>query len=103
IDLAYLVEAREREEELAVERDLTADQPGVAALRDQWRLGLVRELEDRLDLGDRAGMQQHRRASTVNAAAFNQIRLKRSGIGNCVSVTDNGREARQQVGRGRAS
>ena len=83
-------------------RDLPADQPGVAALRDQRRLGLVRELEDRLHLGDRAGPQQHRRAAMIDAAAFDQIRLERSRVGDRVFVADDGRKARQQVGRGRA-
>ncbi len=103
IHFADLVEARERKDKFAVERDLPADQAGIAALRDQRRLGLVRELEDRLHLGDRAGTQQHRRAAMIDAAAFDQIRLERSRIGDCVSVADDGRKARQQVGRGRAS
>ena len=47
IDFADLVEPRQREDQFAVERDLAADQAGIAALRHQRRFRLVGELEDR--------------------------------------------------------
>ena len=100
IDLADLVEAGERKDQLAVERNLSADQPGIAALRHQRRSGLVGELEDRRHFAGRAGPQQHRRAAVIEAAAFNQERLERRRIGDGVFLADNGREAWQQFGSG---
>ena len=98
IDLADLVEPREREDQFAVERDLPADQPGIAALRHERRLGLVGELEDRHHFVDRAGPQQHRRAAVIEPAALDQERRERGRIGDGVFVADDGREARQQIG-----
>ena len=45
---ANSVEPCQRQDELAVERDLSADEPGVATLGHQRGLGLVGQFEDRL-------------------------------------------------------
>ena len=49
VDLADAVEPRQREHDLALVRRLAADEAGIAALRHDWRPGLVRELQDRRD------------------------------------------------------
>ena len=100
IDLADLVETGEREDQFAVERNLSADQAGIAALRHQRRTGLVGELEDRRYFADRAGPQQHRGTAVIEAAAFYQERRERRRIGDGVFLADDGCKARQQVGGG---
>ncbi len=84
IDLADLVEPGERQHDLAVERDLPADQPGVAALRHDGGLGLVGELEDRGHFVDRARPQHHRRVAVVEVAHLDQIGLLHLRIGDRV-------------------
>src|SRR6185437_3041522 len=39
----------------------------------------------------------------IDAAALDQVRLQRGLIGDCIFFADDGRKARQQVGRGRAT
>ena len=103
IDLADFVEAGERDQQFAVERNLAADQAGIAALRHHRRAGLVGELEDRRHFGDRAGAQQHGGAAVIEVAALDQIGRERGRVGDGVSVADDLGEARQQIGRWRAA
>ena len=103
IDFPNFVEPRQRKDQLAIEGDLAANQPGVAALRHQRGLGLVGQLEDCLHLTDRTGPQQHRRAAMVEATAFDKKRFKGSGIGDRISVADDCCKARQKIGRRRAA
>ena len=84
VDLADAVEPGEREHELAAVRDLPADQPGIAALRHDRRAGLVGELEDGGDLGDRARPQHRRRRAAIEVAALDQVFLLLGRIGDGV-------------------
>ena len=47
VDLADAVEPVERQHDLVVQRDLAADEPGIAALRHDRRRGVVGEFENR--------------------------------------------------------
>ena len=75
VDLADAVEPLEREQDLAVVRRLAADEAGVAALRHDRRAGLVRELQDRGDLGGRARPQHQRRAAVIEPALLDHVGL----------------------------
>ncbi len=98
VDLADAVEPGERDQELAVVRDLPADQPGIAALRHDRRAGLVGEPQDRGDLGDRARPQDRGRRAAIEIAALDQVFLLLGRIGDGVFFADQRDEARQQVG-----
>ena len=97
VHLADPVEPVEREHDLAVMRDLAADEPGVAALRHDRRSGLVREPQDGRHLGDRARPQHHRGVAVIEVAHLEQIRLLHRRIGDGVSLADDRREAGEQV------
>ena len=101
IDLADAVEAVERQHDLAVLRDLPADQAGIAALRNDRGRGVVRELEDFGDLGDRARPQHHRGMSAKHVAHLDEIRRLRLRIGDGVLLPHDRDEAGQEIGRGK--
>ncbi len=84
IDLADAVEAIEREHDLAVLRDLAADQAGIAALRHDRGRGLVGELEDGGDLADAARPQHHRGVAAEHVAHLQEIGRLRLRIGDGV-------------------
>ena len=100
VDLADAVEPRERQHDLAMVRDLPADEAGIAALRHDRRARLVGELEDRGDLGDRARAQHHRRAAVIEIALLDEIGLLRGRIGDGVARADDRREPREEIGCG---
>ena len=97
VDLADLVHAVERQHDLAVMRNLPADQPGIAALRHDRRLRLVGEFEDRRYLRDRARPQHHRGVAMIEVAHLAQIRLLHGRIGDGVFLADDRGEAGQQI------
>ena len=99
IDLADLVEAGERQHDLAVQRNLPADQPSIAALRHDGGLGLVGELEDCRHFRDRSRPQYHRRLAAIEVAHLDQIRLLRLMVRDRVLFSDNADETGEQVGR----
>ena len=101
VDLADAVEPGQRQHHLAVERNLAADETGVAALRHDRGRRLVGELEDRRDLIDRAGTQHQRRAAVIEPAALDEEGLLRARIGDGVASADDRGEARDQFGRQR--
>ena len=103
IDLADFIESGQRQYQFAVERNLSADQSGIAALRHHRRFGFVGEFEDRRDFLRRAGAQHQRRTALIQATAFDQMRRERLRVGDGIFVADDLHEARQQVGRGRAA
>ena len=98
IDLADAVEPVERQHELAVLRRLSADQAGIAALRHDGGPGLVCELEDGRDLGDRARPQHQRRMPVEHVAHFDEIGRLRLRIGDGVLLAHDRDEAGQQIG-----
>ena len=102
IDLADLVEPGEREHDLAMMRDLPADQPGIAALRHDRGLGFVGELEDRRHLVDRARPQHYRRVAVKEVAHLDQIGLLRRAVGDGIFGVDDTDKAGEQVGCERA-
>ena len=81
VDLANTVETVERKHDLAVLRDLPADEAGIAALRDDRGPGLVRKLEDFRDLGDRSRPQHHRARPAKHVARLGEIGRLRLSIG----------------------
>ena len=98
IDLAHAVEPLEREHDLAVLRDLAADQAGIAALRHDRGRGLVRELEDCRDLVDRARPQHQRADAAKHVARLGEIGRLRVAIGDGVFLPDDRDEACEQIG-----
>ena len=100
IDLADAVEAIERENDLAVMRNLSADETGIAALRHDRGAGRIRQFQNLGNFGHRARPQHHRRVSAEHVAHLDQIRHLLRRIGDGEFVADDRREARQEIGRG---
>ena len=90
IDVAHAVEPLERDHDLmaGLERDLPADQPGIAALRHDGRLGLVGEFQDRRDLSRFAGLEHQRRLAAIAVAPFDQIGRHAGFVANGVLLAD---------------
>src|SRR5262249_34014620 len=88
----------EREHEFAPVRDLPADQPGVAALRNEWRARLVGELEDRRDLRHRPWAEHRGRAPVIKPTHLDQIRLLFSRLGDQIFAADDVAEAGEEGG-----
>ena len=86
IDVAHAVEPLQRDHDLMarLERDLSADQPGIAALRHDLRPGLVGKFQDRRDFFRAAGLQHERRLAAIAVAPFDEIashfRLVANGV-----------------------
>ena len=99
IDLANAIEAVEREHDLAVLRDLPADEAGIAALRNDGRGRFVRELEDVGDLRHRARPQHDRGVAAEHVAHLQEIGRLRLRIGDGVLVAHDRNEAGQEIGR----
>ncbi len=98
IDLADAVEPVERQHDLVVQRDLAADEAGIAALRHDRRRRLVGELEDFRHFVDRRRPQHHRRMALEHVAHLDQIRRLLLRIGDGVFLADDRGEAREQRG-----
>jgi hypothetical protein len=94
-----VVEAGQRQHHLAVERNLAADEAGVAALGDDRRRRLVGELKDRRNLLDGAGAHHQRRAAVIEPAAFDEEDLLLAWIGDGVARAHDRGEARDQLRR----
>ena len=98
IDLADLVHAVERQHDLAVVRDLSADQAGVAALRHDRGRGLVGDLEQLGNLPGRARPQHHRRVAGPQRAELDQIGRLLVLVGDGVLLADHGDQAGERRG-----
>ena len=99
IDLADLVHAVERQHDLAVVRNLSADQAGVAALRDDRGRGLVGDLEQLGHFLGRARPQHHRRVAGPQRAELDQIGRLLVLVGDGVLLADHGDQAGERCGR----
>ena len=97
IDLADAVEPVEREHDLVVQRNLAADQPGIAALRHDRRCGLVGELEDIGYFGNRCRPQHHRRVALEHVAHLDQVRRLGLRVGDGEFLPDDRDKAREQL------
>ncbi len=99
IDLADAVEAVEREHDLAVLRDLSADQAGIAALRhDRRARSRSRACRIAATSRDRARPQHQRRVAAIQVAHLDQIGRLRLRIGDGVFLADDRGEAGEQIG-----
>ena len=96
IDFPDLVEAVERQQDLALMRDLTPDETRVPALRHDGDAVVVRELENPAHFIDRARPQHHRRGAAIDVAHLRDIRHLRVGAGDGEFVTHDRGEARDQ-------
>ena len=74
VDGADAVHARQAQQHFAVERNLSADQTGIAALGHDGGAGLVADGEDCGDFLGGRGLEQQRAVAVVFAAPFFQMR-----------------------------
>ena len=98
IDLADAIHAIERQHDLVVQRDLPADQAGIAALRHDRGAGVVGELQYCRNFGHRSRPQHHRRVTLEHVAHLDQIRRLQVWIGDGEFVADDCGETREQSG-----
>jgi hypothetical protein len=87
-----------RQHDLAVERDLAADQAGIAALRHDRRLGIVRQLDDGGDFRKRARPQHQRRGAVIEPALLGNIGRDLGRCGDRMAGADDRGEAGEQIG-----
>ena len=99
IDGADRLHAVEAEHDLSarLERDLAADQSGIAALRHDGDALLMRELQDRADLARRSRAQHHRRSPEILVAPLLAVRLNIGRVCQRALVANNGCKARKQL------
>ncbi len=88
IDLADFGHAIERENDLAVQCNLPADQSGIAALRHDRGAGVVGEFQDRRHLFGGLGAQDQRRVARPAVALLVQIGGLHIRIGDGVLFAD---------------
>ena len=98
IDLADAIHAVEREHDLVVQRNLPADQAGIAALRHDRRAGVVGEFQYRRNFGYRRRSQHHRRVALEHVAHLDQIRRLQVRVGDGEFLADDRGEAREERG-----
>jgi len=98
LDVAHAVEAVEREHDLAVLRNLSADEAGIAALRHDRGCALARELEDCGNLRNRARAQHHGASAAKHVARLGEVGRLRVAIGDRVFLPHDRDEAGQQIG-----
>ena len=100
VDAADAVHPRHRDDDLVavLERDLAADEPGVARLRHHRDAMRVRQRQDARHFVGRARPQHGRGAADVFVAPFAQVGLLRVGVGEDVGRTDDRGELGDQVG-----
>ena len=103
VDVAHLVHAPEAEHDLmaGLERDLRADQTGIAALGHDRRAGLIGDFQNAGHFFGAARAQHHRRLAEILVAPFSEVRRHVGRIGNRMALTDNGGEAFERFGPGR--
>ncbi len=103
IDAAHAAEPFKRDDNLVarLERDLPADETGIAALRHDRGARLVGAGKDRRDLFRRAGLQDQSGLAAIEVAPFDEIRRHRLRIADGMLLADDARERVQRVGRGR--
>ena len=82
-------------------RSLTADEPGIAALRHQRDAVFARKLANRRNFRRRSRPQDKRRAPVKQVALFGQIWRDLGRIGHSIFVADDLAELRDQFGRER--
>ena len=99
IDFADLVHPVQRQHDLAVVRDLPADQPGVAALRHDRGGRLVGDLEKLGDFLGRAGPQHDGRVPGPQRAEFDEIGRLLVLVGDGVLLADHGDQPRERLRR----
>ena len=75
VDVAHPIEPFERDHHLvsALERNLAADEAGIAALRHDRGPRLVGDLKDRRDLPGLSGLEHERRLAAIAVAPFHEI------------------------------
>ena len=84
-----------------LERDLPADQAGIAALGHDRRAGLVRDFQNAGHFFGAARTQHHRRLAEILVAPFREVRRHVGRIGNRMARADDGGEAFEGFRRGR--
>ena len=94
VDIADMGHASEAHHHLmtAFERDLAADQPGIAALRHDRRSRLVGALHDRRNFGGRAWFEHERGVAEIAVAPFNEIRRHGLKVADRVVLADDADE-----------
>ena len=99
IDVAHAVEPLERDHDLmaGLERDLPADQPGIAALRHDGRLRRVGEFQDRRDLSRLAGLEHESGLAAIAVAPFDEIARHVRLVANSVLLADDADERIDRV------
>ena len=90
IDVAHAIEPLERDHDLVacLERNLPADEPGIAALRHDGRLRRVGAFEDRRDLLRLAGLEHERGLAAITVAPFDEIARHGCLVANRVLLAD---------------
>ena len=79
-----------------LERDLPADQPGIAALRHDGRLRRVGVFQDRRDLSRFAGLEHESGSAAIAVAPFDEIARHVRLVANGVLLAD---DAHQRIDR----
>ncbi len=96
IDFADAVEPIERQHDLVVQRDLAADEAGVAALRHDRRAGVIGKLGDCRYFRDGRWAQHHGRVALEHIALLDQIRRLHVRVGDGEFVADDRGKTREQ-------
>src|SRR5262245_13595117 len=76
----------------AFERDLAADQPGIATLRHDLRVRFVGALQDRRNFRRRARLEHERGVAKIAIAPFNEIRRHGLRVADRVVLADDADE-----------